>query len=332
MLSIAELIQRWISTARWNTTKRQFTAIRNTRRRGAIEETFICLWQTTLRFTVDPHDYWDRAKHEYQEASRVAPKRDFPYINLAGVLTARAEFLLDTGGQGAATLLEEAKRNLDRAIEINSTFSHTFSQYGNMLRLTARLLIDSRRPASQELAHATANFDQAKTLDPSDPLPWLGAGRTDMLTARLRMDQGKLPIEMFRRAESNLAEAIKLNSADSQVYCVLADLYRLEASYLLAQKKDPEMSIQTGLQMADQALKIHPNLAEALAIRGSLLQQNARLQQDPSLREKMNQQGKDLVRQALQLNKNLTYRFSLLIRSGNRGSERIESNSGMLGR
>lgn len=122
--------------------------------------------------------------------------------------------------------------------------------------------------------------------DPSSvPEGWhdVAAG-IELAATREAILRGEPPGDGPARALGFLAPVLSKGGDNPAFAALAADASALEAQALARAGKDPEHAVTPGLKRAEEALRINPHLAAALATKGALLAVRARSAKDPRAR------------------------------------------------
>ncbi|MBI2838129.1 MAG: protein kinase [Acidobacteria bacterium] len=253
---------------------------------------FLNLAAYQMGIGVDVRPTLDSAIQNYSKAIQLNPSIPLPHANCGTAYVQLAEYDLQAGRDPRKNL--ELARSHLRDSSLISTYSTVLARMGRTYVVEAAYEMKHRRPFNSA-ARGRKSLQDALSKNPNEAEAHREMGKLELLQARWQIQSSKGPGPFFGRSRQALTAAIAIDP-DADNYATLADAYRWEVQWR------PALSdVKSGLDMAEKALSLNPNLAAAHAIRGSLLRAQSRLTGNATAE----QDARESIRRAWDLNPRL---------------------------
>ncbi|WP_257308837.1 serine/threonine-protein kinase [Geothrix fuzhouensis] len=246
----------------------------------------------------DPSALTTQAQACFRRAIKVAPNQDFGYLNLTYLLIWKGRYL------GSASALQEADLLLRKALKILPDHKGLLATQGWCLTVRAEQALPAGRDPTRELQAGEAALAKAlaQGARDRDSLHYLGELRS--ATAAWQTQQRRADRKAFDLAAEAFQRALEVTPDSHPTLLAMARLYQTRAAWELASGADPGSSLAEGRSVLERVLKARPQWGEALALRGSLLLEEAESLPPSESGPKARAALKDLS-EAFALNKNL---------------------------
>ncbi len=215
----------------------------------------------------DPLPALAAAEQAFRQAMAVAPGQVLGYLNLAELLVWKVRHGLDAHPAASLQVLETLVR---RSLAAAPGDPGALATQGRLAALRLEQL--QSRPgdfrsilAAGEAALATVLSRQPRH---RDALLYLGELRS--AAARLKARRGLVGPEDFEAADQALARSLQVPPESQEALLDRAALAHDRALWEQARGQDPVRRLAQGEAQLDQLAKLHPGMAEALALRGAL--------------------------------------------------------------
>jgi tetratricopeptide (TPR) repeat protein len=239
----------------------------------------------------DPSASFLEAEKYYHQTMKLNPKYQHPYINLGITLRYLAEYEMSQGRDPSETL-RRAEDSNQKALEISHDSVDDCAR-ADIHLWKARYELLKRRSPEKELTQAQIFLERAKQNDGTHAPAYTMLGTGQLIQAKWQNIQRK-PFEWnVELAKKDLLKAAELNPLDPEPTLKLAECQLLIGDF------------DSGLKSIEQSLSLNPNLGEAHAIRGLLL-----------LKKNEREKAQTAIKQALTLNKNLSYLYGEYLTQG----------------
>ncbi len=250
----------------------------------------------------DPGPSLEKAMQYFLKSVQLNPEYTLAYNNLGGVHQGLGEYQLSMGMDPTATL-EKSIEYFQKAIHINEDYSYAYSNLAEVYELLADYALTKGKDPSSYLNQGKVFVRKAIESNPDFFEPYVMSVQLDLVEAQDAISRNVSPAKIFKTTEESLQRALQLNKEEAVIYNSAAEMHQMHASWKVRNGNNAQEEIRRGLEAVNLALKYHPGMARALAIRAvlQLLQaQTDRAQQQLLLRNAQ----KDLV-QAFHANANL---------------------------
>jgi len=225
---------------------------------------------------IDPSESLRRAAESYRKANRVDPTAHYVLGNLGNVLVSKSRYQMAIGMDPHGTL-SEAVAAYDAALRLDPTYSPHLYGLAEACGYQALHGLQHAVDPSAALEKARRALREAATTAPDDFQTNQDLGWIELLSARATMQRGSSPATHFARSLEALQRSAGTNAGDAETFVVLAELYRWKAESQKGRSAESLGSIRLGIESADRALAIKPTCTDAMAAKGALLLQRARL-------------------------------------------------------
>ncbi len=227
-------------------------------------------WERSAKYELqrgmDPTASIERAVASYQAAIRLTPEVANLHNNL-GIARLRSALWLATSGGDPRPLLDAAEADLRRALELNPNYANAHANVGFVERARAEDAARRRQDPTPALRAARSAFASAHRINPSLPWSWPELAAVELVEARWTRTRGNANQRALVAAESAARRAIELNPRNPLAFLRASevDLERVRAG-------DGSAAVAArGLERSARALKLNPELAEAMLVRAELL-------------------------------------------------------------
>ncbi len=249
---------------------------------------------------IDPRASVASAVEALRKAIELQPGFAAAHNNVGVSMWMRAAWERAQGIDCSAAALESV-RSYREALALMPTYANGYVNVSMSYRLLAQQQLDRGLDPSAALGDARAALDAGLKHNGKDHLNFLSRGRIELLTARHAWP-GPAARAPLAAALAAVATALELNPKDADGPQLEAEIHSLHAEWLLARHEGAGGEIQRGLSAAARALELDPKLGEAIAVRGALLRQKARVEPDSQLRAALDAEGQAELRRAREAN------------------------------
>lgn len=192
----------------------------------------------------------------------------FVYRYLIRAYRDLAEFRM-TQGQDPSESLEAARRTYSEGLKLNSKDAILHYEASAIYLTKAEKQIEENQSPSAELKEARRLLALSIEYNPRDASAWNHLGTSYLLEAKWNAMKKQSVQVAIKAAQEAFQKAIEINRMEALYKVQLAESY-----YWLSYSQGNGNSIQEGLQIVDQAMRINPSLAEAYGVKGMLLSLN----------------------------------------------------------
>jgi serine/threonine-protein kinase len=241
----------------------------------------------------DPSASFVEAEKYYQQTMKMNPNYQHPYINLGITLRYLAEYEMSQGGDPSETL-RRAEDSNQKALDISHDSVDDCARADIHVWKAKYELLKKRSP-EKELAQARFFLGRAKQNDETHAPAYTMLGTAHLIQAKWEAIQHKPSEQYIESAKKDFLKAAELNPLDPEPTLKLAECQLLVGDF------------DSGLKSIEQSLSLNSNLGEAHAIRGLLL-----------LKKNESEKAQEALKQALTLNKNLSYLYGAYLTQGKR--------------
>jgi len=213
------------------------------------------------------------AEQAFRRAIAVAPGQVLAYVNLGGLLTWKARHERDARPWQT---LQEAESLLRKTLVSFPEDQGALTNLGRVQVVRLEEVLRSGGDFTQFLGAGEAIFARVLARDPhhGDALQYLGELR--VVGVRLKLRRSQVQRKDYAAAEEALQKALELHPEAQECLLELARLHLSQAEWARATAQDPAPSLSRCRGAIEQVLKVRPNWAGALALRGALLLEEAR--------------------------------------------------------
>ncbi|WP_164019179.1 serine/threonine-protein kinase [Pyxidicoccus trucidator] len=285
----------------------------------------------------DPAPLLRQAQDAFAAAIAVAPSQGFAHNNAGEVHAWHAEILLE-GPASPLPSVHAAQAALQRAVTLLPDVPQPWMWLGAVHRVEAAEALRRENEPGRALKQATAAarrgsdpalllkrsteaLRRALALNPALAQAWLLLGETQAVEARWRAGRGQGRDADFDAAATSFQKALDLEPARPETQAAFARFCLTWAGWRGRSGLDATPVLERGLTAADAAVAARPSWAEALAVRGALLQERVSLPGPPEprrqeqwlrAREELTRMlaGNDAGRRALEREQHRLERFS----------------------
>lgn len=245
------------------------------------------------------------ARAAFEQAIQVAPGDGNAYNNVGETWVRQAAYQRARGEDPRQAVLA-ADDALGKAVKRTpGNASYRANQGWGWLSL-AGFELEHKRDPSKHLEQALQVLHHALSLNPGHSRAWLYQGETLELKARWMAQRGQAPDATFSAAEQAFQKAVELAPTQQEVQLAFGHFHRWKASWLRdVGKEDAQAELEQGLSLVTGMLASRPDWAEALLLRASLLEEQARSSSSQSERHSLREQVAEAFQFATLGNPNL---------------------------
>lgn len=254
----------------------------------------------------NPSSWLTSAIDAYKQAMRINANHPYPYNNTGIALRTKARYELVIG-QDPSESISNALENFDKAIKLGA-YADNYRFKGEAILVDCENAVIRKIDATEKFNQARSAFEKALELNPKSFDAYLRLGEVELLAGREQIAKNLSPKEFFKKAESNLIKALELNPESAESKMRLADCYYKIAQSKAENKENASLEIQNGILAAEKALELNPKLVEAMALKGALLLESAKIDPTQQLL------AQSLLETALQKNPLLKYKYEQLVK------------------
>ncbi|MBI2839895.1 MAG: protein kinase [Acidobacteria bacterium] len=274
--------------------------------------------QYAVKRGTDPAPHVEAALGFYQRVLEIDPARRGAIINSALAIKENVAYRIATG-KDASALLSAARERIGPMLE------GTFYRIGVLQIMTELALLEAEvsfwkgAPVDRSLAEARDWIDRAIELDPQAAPSHQVRGAIELLDAQWRAQHSLPAGESLARARKALSKAAGIDPRDATIRRLLGELELRVAEATMGRDKASALaSVEKGLSMCDQAIKLDAEAAEAVAIKGALYLARAWSTPDAAARRAIAQKSIDSLRHALDMNPLLKREYEPLLTQAGR--------------
>jgi tetratricopeptide (TPR) repeat protein len=165
----------------------------------------------------DPSADCKSAMEDFLVAAQLRPEHTPARVNRANVLIFGGRYARDSG-KDVSVIFEMALKDLDSAIEFDSTCSHAYHLRGIVHFYIARALKKGAEDPEPHYRQAINDFSRAAELEPTYGYLFKDLGVVKVALAKHLLSAGQKVKSLFQEAVSHLDMAVKLNKNLSGAY------------------------------------------------------------------------------------------------------------------
>jgi serine/threonine-protein kinase len=261
-----------------------------------------------------PDEWIDKAIETSTRSLQVNPNYYQTYRNLASVFALRAKYELSFGRTApAAAALAKAHEALNQAIKANPEDAETHRVLAAVYELEAETQSAQKQDPQELLSRGLQAIQKSILISPNDSDSLLLHVQLLLLQADELARAGTSPLLLLQQANGVAVRARDVNSKNALVYLSFAQIARTGAEWQVSRRKSPEKDLADGQAAIDQALQLNPNLAQALATRGSMYLLAARTAPAGLPRKLLSAQAAIAIKQALAKSPLLARKYDALL-------------------
>ncbi len=282
-----------------------------------VAEGYSCLASFELSKGRDPSSAVGKAQQCLDKALQTNPDFADAHTMCGEIRVVMAEYER-LAGKNPEHSLQSAEKSYRTALRIDKNFAGNFVNVATIQLNCADGLLKEGRSPEPFLSTARTFLEKARAANPTMSLIHRELGRLEILTAQWQTVREQNPEKTFVRAQSEIEKAIASNPNGTNSYLHFAELCRYQAEW---KKKETDLIVAKGLEMAGKALTINPLLAPAVATRGALFLIQARHESDPSHRVESARRSVDELQRAFIMNPLLRHDYQHLLDSAKQIAE-----------
>ena len=248
----------------------------------------------------DPFPHLLRAQDAYRRAIRVAPNQAHGYNNLGDLLVWKARW---EGGSQALQSLQEADAALHKAVAL-SPGKIAWANLGRVCVVRVELALRRGGDAVPSIQRGETMLAKALALDPQAPDALQYFAELRAAAARWKAARHRAQREDFTRADECFRRALEVQGDSQELQLAQARLCLGQAQWERAARLDPGASLERGRSILSRILKSQPGCADAMAIQGGLLMEEAESLPGPGASTK-SEKAQQAFSTAFRLNRNL---------------------------
>ncbi|MBI2838181.1 MAG: protein kinase [Acidobacteria bacterium] len=260
----------------------------------------------------DPVGSLEKAVESYQRSRQLNPNLFLPCDNLGHTFLYLGIYLA-LQGRDPSDAFRQGLEHLDRSIALNPEHAETFFHMIDIYIQWIEWDLAGDKVRFELFDHARRLVQKTLRVNPmsspnSGSSAYMRLGQLSTLDARARNLRGRLALDSIEGAEAYLRRAGELNPRDSEVVLAMADLCRWKVDLFRGDAARRSAALEQGLLHADDAASMNPALAEAHAIKGTLLKVKSQGAPEGQRDELLNSSSAEL-RRALEMNGNLRLKY-----------------------
>jgi len=261
-----------------------------------------------------PDEWIDKAIETSTRSLQVNPNYYQTYRNLASVYALRAKYELSFGRTApAAAALTKAHDALNQAIKANPEDAETHRVLAAVYALEAETQSAQKQDPQELLNSGLQAIQKSILISPNDSDSLLLHVQLLLAVAEELSRGGTSPLLLLQQANGVAVRARDVNAKNALVHLAFAQSARIGAEWQISRRKSPEKELADGQAAIDQALRLNPNLAMALATRGSLYLLAARTAPTGLPRKLLAAQAAIAIKQALAKSPLLARKYDALL-------------------
>ncbi|HSE41842.1 MAG TPA: protein kinase [Acidobacteriota bacterium] len=262
----------------------------------------------------NPLKFFNSAIDQFQRALQLNPRNVNCYINLSRVHNLKAEYEISQKLDPTNTL----RRSIEYCQKALSI--HPDLPTSNMMEaywLIALNMLEENQDPTDSLKEAVKVYDEVIRLRGGSPSVYVGRAELELAAARWAIVKGFSSDPFFANASEALESALKMNPSMPDIYQVYAKYYTLQAQEQIKRGKSAAVKVNKGIENAARAISMNPKHAEAYAIQGELYLLKSEIAFDEAESQNAKNEARKLFQKALELNRNLQYKYAAMLESGN---------------
>jgi serine/threonine-protein kinase len=190
----------------------------------------------------------------------------------------RALYRFLSAGEDPKDELAKATGAFESSVAMNPKYLPSLVGLARADWLRARFQRAHGRAPQPAIDAARAWVGKALAETPNEARALRVEARLHALEAESRVDRGLSPADAFDRAERAATRAITVEPDDPEAALILAGIHWQRARAQRRAHRSASAAIARGLALVEEQLGINPNLARALALRGVLLLEQAKIE------------------------------------------------------
>ncbi|MEW6735636.1 MAG: protein kinase [Acidobacteriota bacterium] len=266
---------------------------------------------------IDPRPSLNQAIYYYQKSIQLNPKNTYTYNNLGNTYKAIGKYEIAKGIDHSAAF-NRALENYSQALSINPKNDSAYANNAVAHYDIASYLVEQRLDPTEPLQKARESIEKALKINPKSFGFYKEFGRIEIKAAEWAMVTHKSPATFLENARKLILQASELNSHDAELKLTLANYHLYQAKYNIIRVRNPRKDVDAGMKAIESALASNPDLAEAIAIKGSLYLLEAQTEAIHKKKLALTQQAKSSLEQALTENPLLDMEYSHLLTEAKR--------------
>jgi serine/threonine-protein kinase len=261
-----------------------------------------------------PERNFKRAIQNFKRSIHLNSNSINPYVNAAAAMTRMGDYYL-MQGQNPGKLIREATGFLAKAQGINPKDTDVYSLWLELILLENRYNIQQSKAPNKQRRRFLSLTKKLNSIDDSLDGCYRQMAIDLILQARWKVSTRLNPAGDFSKATKLLEKAISLNGLRADNYYFYSQLLKYQAQWLISRSKKGDHRIKSllkqGIGMANKALSINPQMARALALKGSLHLLSADIEEETGQKERRQSKGKEAIKKALEINKHLSRYYKI---------------------
>lgn len=220
----------------------------------------------------DPFPSLAQAEASYRRAITVAPNQRYGYANLGDLLIWKARW--EDGGR-AWQSLQRAEAALQKAETVTPGYKMALTNLGRVYTVQAEKRLATGGDIAPLFHRGETSLAKVLALDPGDRDALQALGELRLAETRWKVARHQAQRKDFTAAAEPLNQALALSGPSLDLPLVLARLALLQAQWERSTQQEPRASLTQGQTLLEGLLKIRLRWAEARAVQGNLLLEEA---------------------------------------------------------
>ncbi|MRG93705.1 protein kinase domain-containing protein [Polyangium spumosum] len=216
----------------------------------------------------------DRACAHLEEAIRINPRFPWAYNDHGLALGLSGASIRMRNGEARGTL-QRAIDTTKKAIELDDQYLIAYTNTSAWLTELGEWQADHGENPEKTLLEAVQMADRVLQINDKHLLASVNSGFASMKLAAYRLDAGEDGREPARVAIHRFKAALEIDSNFVLAQRELGRAYHLLASHERAQVVDPRASLDEGLRVVGQCLRIEPSSADCMMVEAQLRMEQA---------------------------------------------------------
>lgn len=258
---------------------------------------------------IDPISSYDFAINNLNSGIQLNANNAAIYNSLGTIYLDKWLFMVSMG-QNASEIVDLAIKNYNKSIELDPSYSNTYYNLGVIYSKKVFYNLDKQVNYLNLLDQARTQFQMAAKLNSEDMDIYLEQSNTEMLAARLYIEQQKDPTILLNQAR-NILKEIPSEQMEADFYKTLAESYYWQAIWQIKNHKTANLEINQGQILIEKALSINSKLAEAIGLKGMFYLLRAK--QEVSKQNDLAKEAEITITQAIERNYLLKKSYEPLI-------------------
>lgn len=205
----------------------------------------------------DPRANLEKSISYFKKVAKMNSTSPYAYNNLSSVTQSLAEWEYDHGID-AVPRYNEALKPAEEALKLAADYPFAHFNAAKILAGLARIELDHNQSPENYVERSVAMLEkgikiQSNIAGPNDEL-----ASVLLIQAEYEMMQGKSPEQTIRKTEPLIERSLKLGATRSAAYVARGDANVLLARWMMKNKNDARLALETARKAYEQAAKNNP--------------------------------------------------------------------------